>query len=464
MNLLGRTIAPLAWLTAFASLPLAGCGSDTKIAVVIVTPDGGDPFYPPDAATQARVTIQDGTTPPIVGNVAADGAFEINLTLPHPGTTARLLAEALADGMVVASGATPPLVWSNLGAVILPVFVQRSESLVLSPWSLSTGRVSPVLFAVPGGDHFVGAIGGVAGQPVDVFDVLALADVTGGAMLDPTYNHDITVLPLATGDVLVVSGCTALTWTPGTNAFAMPTSMPPSARCMGQGGPAVAEPTGGGLLLGGHDSTGAVRRVDIVAADGTFSAGLPLAYGRDHPAAIRTGTYQVLLAGGQSGTDPFLEQWSRATPGISRAVMTNVPRVDGRTGAALVDAGGGIALALGGTVLGSTDLTPDDVVIDLSCLSGGCAAVAGTPVLLSQRRTGAVAALAEGARVVVADGSTPAGVADQVEVMDVTVPRMPVRLGTVGSLPYAGLSMLPLETGSLMIAGGNRREVWFYRH
>ena len=43
------------------------------------------------------------------------------------------------------------------------------------------------------------------------------------------------------------------------------------------------------------------------------------------------------------------------------------------------------------------------------------------------------------------------------------VPFLPEGVA-VASLPYEGLSMLPLATGSVWIVGGGRAESWLYRH
>jgi hypothetical protein len=67
-------------------------------------------------------------------------------------------------------------------------------------------------------------------------------------------------------------------------------------------------------------------------------------------------------------------------------------------------------------------------------------------------------------QVLVLSGVGVGGVADAVEVLDVTRPRGPVPRGVVGSLPYSDLSVLPLATGSVLIAGGGQPSSWLYRH
>ncbi|MDB4929218.1 MAG: hypothetical protein JWM10_1702, partial [Myxococcaceae bacterium] len=68
-------------------------------------------------------------------------------------------------------------------------------------------------------------------------------------------------------------------------------------------------------------------------------------------------------------------------------------------------------------------------------------------------------------RVVVASGTGADGaVAAMVEAIDVSAPRDPRAGVAVATLPYEGLSMLPLATGSVWIVGGGRAESWLYRH
>jgi hypothetical protein len=84
---------------------------------------------------------------------------------------------------------------------------------------------------------------------------------------------------------------------------------------------------------------------------------------------------------------------------------------------------------------------------------------------LTQRRRDATAARAEGDRVVVASGTGADGmVAGSVEAIDVSAARNPQAGVVVGALPYDGLSMLPLATGSVWIVGVGRAESWLYRH
>ena len=286
----------------------------------------------------------------------------------------------------------------------------------------------------------------------------------GAANIADTFNRDASALRLADGSVLLVRGCVSVLWNPADNTVTMPTSHPaPQERCDVIGSSMVQEPGGGGLVLGGRNATTAVARVDRVMADGTWMTADALTTPRDHPAALRLGENDALVAGGQGATADFLERWAPTLTTAQRTLHTGDEQIDRRTGAALVAAGDGVALALGGEV--PEGLAAGDVMLDTRCAMGGCAVRLGVRPLLGQRRRNATAALAEGDRVVVASGTGIDGrVAGAVEVIDVSAARDPQAGVTVGALPYEGLSMLPLSTGSVWIVGGSRTESWLYRH
>lgn len=450
-------------LVALAALSPA-CREST-LAVRVVAADGGDPFLPPDGATQARFAIEGVSASAQTVNVAADGSFTLDLELgdgdQQPG---RAVLEALVNGAVIGSGATPPVNWLALGPSLVPIFVQRRDSVVESPWRFARPRTSPWLFEAS--QTFAITLGGsTADAPVESFDALSLGTASG-ANIDAAFDPEASAVRLKDGRILLVRGCAALIWNATTNAVSMPPSgqsVPPE-RCAVLGSSVLQEPAGGALIVGGHDPMGPVARVDLVRDDGVWMSAPPMVTPRDRPALARLGPSEGLVAGGQrSGT--FLERYSPTLATNQRTVTTGDRHVDERTAATLVALGDNLVLALGGVMLGSTDLAPDDVVIDARCVAGGCTQiVAGTPVLLRERRRDATAVRAEGDRVVVASGSTVGGVASAVELIDVSQARNPRGLGAIATLPFAGLSMLSLRTGSVLIAGGGRVETWLYRH
>ncbi|MBI5517441.1 MAG: hypothetical protein HY909_26965 [Deltaproteobacteria bacterium] len=442
---------------------LGACSSQTSLAVVVVAPDGGDPFHPPDGATVARFTVEDMATPPRMVPVDPRGAFSFTVEISRPEVASRLVLEALHDGVVVGSGATPPLVWGTLGPALVPLFVQRRDSVVPAPWGSSLARVRPSLVAVRGG--FVAVLGGASGNaPIEVFDPFGLRVVPGGASLDGMVDRDASTLVLGDGKLLFVRGCLALTWQPASNTVERPSALPPEGRCAVLGSTVVREPSGGGLVLGGHTAMGPVARVDRVLPDGTWAEAPALATPRDRPSALRLGLQHVLLAGGQAPSAPLLEQYGLARESLRGVVRTGDDRVDARVGAVLADAGDGVALVLGGAVAGSTDLAAEDALVDTRCLAGGCAALVRVEALLRARRRDALAVSDERGQVLVLSGLGVGGVADAVEVLDVASPRAPVARGPVGSLAYTDLSALTLATGSVLITGGGQPSSWLYRH
>ena len=429
----------------------------------VFTPDGGDPWVGDDAATQARLRVEDHETPPQTVNVGRGGTFSLQVTLVRPDLRSRIVVEALRNGEVVGSGGTPLAQWSAFGPTLMPVWVQWRDSVVVAPWGDGARRVRPFLFELA--TPYVAALGGaLAPAAVDVFDALVIRRVEGASAIDDTFNRDASALRLADGSVLLVRGCVSVVWNPADNTVTMPTGHPaPQERCDVIGSSMVPEPGGGGLVLGGRNATTAVARVDRVLADGTWMTADALTTPRDHPAVLRLGENDALVAGGQGSTADFLERWAPTLTTAQRTLHTGDEQIDRRTGAALVAAGDGVALALGGEV--PDGLAAGDVILDTRCATGGCAVRLGVRPLLGQRRRDAAAALAEGDRVVVASGTGIDGrVAGAVEVIDVSTARDPQAGVTVGALPYEGLSMLPLSTGSVWIVGGSRTESWLYRH
>ncbi len=441
-----------------------GCSQgEVTLALFVIGPDGGNPFRPPSMATEARFRVEGSLQTVQTAPVTPGGAFTLEVTAPPHDDPVRGVLEAYQGDTLLGWGATPPLRWRTLGPTFLPVFVQRRDTLVPSPWGTGTARTRPFLATLDG--NFVVALGGAAERSrVDVYDLALFAPVTGAAALDDVFNRGASVLRLRDGSFLIVRGCVAAVWQPADNSMTAPRTSPPTGRCDLAGSTAVQDPDGGGILLGGRTPMGPSPRVDRVLADGTWMAAAPLRVARETPEALRIGPGEVFVVGGQPDEAPAMERYNETVPDTLRVVTTGDPSLDARRGATLVALREGVALMLGGSTPGG-GLAADDVVLDLGCVAGGCAPVIGRPVLLSQRRAGAAAARAEGEHVVVAGGTGPGGaVADAVEVIDGSTPRQPEPRGRVADLPYTGLSMIALSTGVVLVAGGGREETWFYRH
>jgi hypothetical protein len=449
--------------TLVLCMSVVGC-QEAALVVQVVAADGGDPFLPPDAATQARFRFEDNRAAPVTVNVAPNGYFSLELTTPPAALATRGIVESLQSGTVTGSGASPPVKWSTLGAAYVSVFVQRNDTLVHFPWSLTVPRTAPILLAIE--PNFVVALGGTTTAAAsESFNLLTLTSANNGSTIEGAFGSNTSAVRLANNTYLLFNGCMAIVWNPllNTNPM-MPTNMPPSERCSINGSTVVQEPTGGALVFGGHNTSGPVARVDLIDPDGRWMTVPPMTAPRDRVSAVRMGPYDVLLAGGQPTRTPLLERYTR-TPGVmSGALPTGTPRVDERSGVTLVDVGEGVALALGGHVLGSTDLVAEDVVMDTRCVNGSCPLVLGTPVLLRERRRNPVAVVAEGGRVVVASGTGVSGVAASVETVDISNLRAPVAGQIVGNVPSENLTGLRLNTGSVMLMGGGTRDVWVYRH
>ena len=66
-----------AFVTAASALVLQACQGQNPVLLGVIAPDGGDPFYGSDAATQVRVLVEDDATPPQLINVGANGEFQL---------------------------------------------------------------------------------------------------------------------------------------------------------------------------------------------------------------------------------------------------------------------------------------------------------------------------------------------------------------------------------------------------
>ena len=207
-----------------ACLLAEACQGSQSMSLRVFTPDGGDPWVGDDAATQARLRIEDHQTPDQTVTVASDGSFSLQVVLANPDATVRVVVEALRGGQVVGWGGTPLAQWGSFGPVLLPVYVQRRDTLAGAPWSPGAARTSPMLFELAA--PYVTALGGaVQAAAPDVFDDLAMRRVDGAAVLDDTFNRDASAIKLTDGTILLVRGCAALIWSPG----ATPSPCPPTA-------------------------------------------------------------------------------------------------------------------------------------------------------------------------------------------------------------------------------------------
>lgn len=466
-----RRVRHLLPFAAALSLAGLGCSNQVELAVAVVSPDGGDPFRAPDAATEVRARVENGLGGPVVASVAPNGAFSLSLDLSAINASARLLIEALSGGVVVGSGATPPVRWSQLPPGIVPVFVQRRDSLVPAAPGVALGvqRIAPQV--VPLRSPFVAVIGGAdAEAPIDVLDLFNLGRSDNENVLRAPYTGPLQAFSLDGVRVLILKGCQTTLWNTATNTFeGTGENVPPSERCEVSGSTLVEDPNGGGYLVGGTVTrTGeASARVDRVLPTGRWVPGVPLTVPRASPTAIFLRDGELLVAGGQAdAAAPSIERYAigGSIPMERRALRTGDAEVDARSGATLVRAGGDVAYLLGGGRAGSPDLAAEDAVLDLGCLDQACPLLVRTAPLLQTRRRAPLAALAEGDQVVVASGSAGGGVVESVERIDATNPRMPVAAGAVGTLGAAGLAMARVHNGSVLIAGGGQRTVWMFRH
>lgn len=456
-----RAFAPLLALLA------TGCFNKIELAVAVIAPDGGNPFHGPDAATQVRATVENGLAGPVTVPVAANGGFTLGLDLSSVQRPSRLRLEALRDGRVVGSGATPPVFWDRLAASVVPVYMQRSDTVVPAPpaVSLETPRTGPAVVVL--NSPFVAVFGGNDTEaPVDVLDLFNLGRPANMSVLRAPYTGSLHAVNLDGVRVLVLKGCQATVWNSASNTFeGTGENVPPPERCDMTRSTVVPDPLGGAYLVGGLRMGVASARVDRVRNDGTWVQGVPLVTPRVEPAAVILRERELLVLGGQSdATQPSLERYSLdgSVAMDRRAQRTGDADLDARTGASLVRVGD-MAYALGGARVGTTDLATTDAVLDLACLDEMCPLLLRTAPLLTTRRRDALAAVAEGDQVLVVGGTDANGAVEAADRVDGALPRTPVAGGVAGMLGAQGLALTRAHNGSVVIVGGGQRGVWFFR-
>ncbi|MFO0625142.1 MAG: hypothetical protein U0325_05945 [Polyangiales bacterium] len=456
-----RAFAPLLALLA------AGCFNKIELAVAVIAPDGGNPFHGPDAATQARATVENGLGGPLTVPVAANGGFTLGLELNAIQRPSRLRIEALRAGQVIGSGATPPVFWDRLAASVVPVYMQRSDTVVPAPAavSLETPRTAPAV--VPINSPFVAVFGGNDTEAaVDVLDLFNLGRPTNMSVLRAPYTGALHAVNLDGVRVLVLKGCQATVWNSASNTFeGTGANVPPPERCDMTRSTVVQDPLGGAYLVGGLRMGMPSARVDRVRNDGTWVQGVAMVAPRVEPAAVILRERELLVLGGQAdATLPAMERYSLdgSVPMDRRAQRTGDADLDARTGAALVRVGD-MAYALGGVRVGTTDLAASDAVLDLACLDEMCPLLLRTAPLLTTRRRDAQAAVAEGNQVLVVGGTNASGAVEPADRVDGAMPRAPVAGGVAGMLGAQGLTLARAHNGSVVIAGGGQRGVWFFR-
>lgn len=423
------------------------------------------------------------------------GEFQVRLTPSDPTRLARIRIEALRDGNVIGSGATPPLRWQAQGGQLRAVLMHRRDTLIPAPVTWATARSGHL---VPAGLEFAFALTLPSGtredRPPDGYYLSGHARYADFTVAVPREFDDESAVVTLDGAWLFVRGPRALLYTGQmeTTRADVPIPAPRQALVGASVAPFV---TGvGGLLIGGRDaSTGAPSaRVDRVNGIDYRRAPLssvfadpappPLAAARARPEIVALempamGNARWLLAGGQGPGDPLLELYDERVGGV--ALATGDASVDRRVevGATCVQIENDVCtrvLVVGGrSSSGDTGSPLDDLLLDATCAlrgGAGCTLVLARGQWLSRPRWGARVALAEGGRVLVAGGSDAAGPVGEVETVDVSDPNAP-RLGRiVGILPYADPALLALTNGSVMVAGGRnpdgsgRTEIWFYRY
>lgn len=467
----------------------AGCSREQPVIVRVIAPDGGDPFTVADGATHARVVLEDDASAARTVSVGPDGVFSLEIRPSRSEVIARLRIEALRDGTVIATGATPPMQWQALAGHTVTVLMQWRDSLVPAPGgAFRSGRSDVRLVSL--GTWGVAAVTLPPGETMprrpDGYDLVTHTVEELRQPVPPEFDGDTALIPVRNGTRwLLQRGARAVLYS---NDASRPvddvSSMVPGERAALVAATGVEDTVrGGGWLLGGRDAAGVLsRRVDRVNDDGTFVSvlgSLAVARARPDVVELRAGNETTLplwlVMGGQRSGDPWMEVYSPTDVGGTVLRTPEIASLERRTDAAAVclvrDAQGcSRVLVLGGREDGM--VAAEDVVIDGVCArvgGAGCTLVTARGSWLVRRRWGAKAALAEGARVLVAGGYDSVGPVREVETVDVSNPSVPQPGRVVHTLTYDDPALMALSNGSVLLAGGRdasgaRGDLWFYRY
>ncbi|MEI8257900.1 MAG: hypothetical protein WCJ30_19665 [Deltaproteobacteria bacterium] len=475
------------------SLGLSACASNGGITVAVIAPDGGDPFLGDDAATRARIILENDASTTVVADVGVGGAFQIDIR-PQDSEYSRLRVEALRGNDIIATGSTPPAYWSALQRHVIPVLMQYRDSVTPGPGVWAGGHADFELLEIT--PRYIGIFTAVAGSETpfhpEVYDLLLHARVAPGEapqLLDGQFDGDSTVaiVALSGGSAFpyVFRGAVFTSWAgDGSVDAGAPIYPIPSSRT-GAGitrSTAVRDvSTGGGWLVGGRDASGPVRRVDRIDSPFAVTEATPLLVARVRPQIIQifaatTGSPQPvwLVAGGNLAGTPFLETYSPDGRTNHTLDLLDHERSDASVVCIAVDGQGCTRmLVVGGRV--GTALAPDSLALDATAIRQSTTPiVSATGPGLVHPRSGARAAFAEGGAVVIAGGDDDAGPVTVVEMIDVTAVTgtQPPPVGRVvdSTTTCAHPAILAVSNGSVMITGGTHSDgsactgISFFRH
>jgi hypothetical protein len=488
----------LTTLLALASCG-AACSNNAQVVVVVIAPDGGDPFLGVDAATQARITLENTARTSTTVPVMANGSFQLDVRPASNTEISRLRIEALRDDQVIATGVTTPVAWSAEGNQVIRVLMQFADSVTAVPFGLPDGRSDCQLLELGGAGEFIGCftLPTAQGQAVEpaVYDVLHHGLASGFAQQIPgEFTGDATVV-IAGNRLYLVQGDHAVQYVgdPSMDNPALDVSdwLPHDGAGRSTRAGLVRSSAyhsdEGGWLLGGNIARVPVYQVDHFTSatpDGGVAylafdnSAARLAVPRSAPQVVEL-THEnlnpkILVAGGNTADTAFLEIYRPMGDGhVLDLGVDDTNRTHAAIACIHVDENAHCdrVIILGGR---NGDAAGDDLIVDVATdtLANG-----HEPVIrqrgrwLSHRRDDAHVALAEGGRLLVAGGDDASGAPVRaLEVLDVHDPdtTAPTSLDLhVDSCEHAMVHSL--TNGSVIIMGGTLdgtpcTDIAFYRH
>lgn len=401
----------------------AACGGESGLVQVSLTTSPGSTLL--DSVQTLTLEV---TNPRQVMTAERSGdGFEIAIEFPATGSSAALIVEGFdADGALVATGATPRFALGGIDGRVV-VYMATPYTVGVAPAALAVARSEPGSATLPYGAIFIGGrvAGGAVNDAVEIYNAFDHSLVSG------------LPLPAARAAASVTAGSTGV------------------------------------YVFGGIDSAGVAAatlwRFDttVMPTGAYFEIGDKSGFARAGETFIPLGNEQFLLTGtppaqflplagsltARSELDslPAAAATTAASDGVATTIFagaTSIVRyrnnqfdvlpLGGRTGAAAVPlAGGRVAVVCGTTEAQRIDAT-----------TGTGELVPGVPTVA---KTGCAAA-ATGRHVVIAGGTTAAGVDAAVEVFDAAT--LALVATTALTIPRTGAIALTLPNDQILIAGG----------
>jgi len=407
---------------AVAALALGACSGETGTVSVSLTTAPGSTLL--DSVQTLTVEI---TNPhQVLTAERTSEGFSLAIDLPASETTGALLVDGLdAGGALVATGASPAFAFSAITGRVV-VYMAAPDSVGVAPEALDPPRSEVGTAELPYGAIFAG--GRTTGGVSDANEIYN------------AYDHSLLPglpLPAPRAGLAVGAGELGVYMFGGVDDVNVPRDQ------LWRFDPAV-RPNGQFLIIGDKDGFARTGETLVAVGDEHFLL-------TGDPAAQVLGLGGTVAARTDVETLPATVATVTASDGVRTSVFVGPSSVTrfrdnhfeaaepaGRAGGVAVPLpGGGVGIVCGGT---------DAVIVDAATGTGST--VPGIPTL---SKTGGAAAATDQS-LLIAGGTTAAGVDGRVEIYDAAT-LAPIATATL-TVPRTGAVAVPLPNGQILIAGG----------